>query len=210
MATSPYRRKLPYKKKSGQRDSNSRPSPWQGGVLPTELYPRTLFCFVDFKFPCSSTLTIIQPSFNLSSEFKKIVIFIFYEILLREAPAPKHNRDEAQQGRFLRCCEACTRECLPRKVRASPGRFGTGASLRSPPCALNCKEINAHMDGSSVPAARQQKCLPRKVRASPDRCGAGASLRSPSRASSPCAPSPSASLPQNRTFVNCQCCHLKN
>ena len=63
----------------------------------------------------------------------------------------------------MRCCEANTQE---------PST-----------CALNCKEISAHRDGSAVPAARQQKCLPRKVRASPGRFGAGASLCSP-----PCAP----------------------
>ena len=27
---------------SGKRDSNSRPSPWQGDALPTELFPQTL------------------------------------------------------------------------------------------------------------------------------------------------------------------------
>ena len=27
-------------KKSGKRDSNSRPRPWQGRALPTELLPR--------------------------------------------------------------------------------------------------------------------------------------------------------------------------
>ncbi len=29
-------------KKSGKRDSNSRPRPWQGRALPTELLPRNL------------------------------------------------------------------------------------------------------------------------------------------------------------------------
>lgn len=40
-------------------------------------YTRALFLFVDFKFSCSSTLTIIQPSIILSSEFKKFVIINF-------------------------------------------------------------------------------------------------------------------------------------
>ena len=31
------------KKKSGKRDSNSRPRPWQGRALPTELFPQFLF-----------------------------------------------------------------------------------------------------------------------------------------------------------------------
>ncbi len=32
------------KKASGKRDSNSRPQPWQGCALPTELFPQTLHC----------------------------------------------------------------------------------------------------------------------------------------------------------------------
>ena len=31
------------KKKSGKRDSNSRPRPWQGRALPTELFPQSFF-----------------------------------------------------------------------------------------------------------------------------------------------------------------------
>ena len=31
-------------KESGKRDSNSRPQPWQGCALPTELLPQTLRC----------------------------------------------------------------------------------------------------------------------------------------------------------------------
>ena len=33
------------KKRSGKRDSNSRPQPWQGCALPTELFPLTSFVF---------------------------------------------------------------------------------------------------------------------------------------------------------------------
>ena len=31
------------KKKSGKRDSNSRPRPWQGRALPTELFPQSFY-----------------------------------------------------------------------------------------------------------------------------------------------------------------------
>lgn len=31
---------------SGKRDSNSRPQPWQGCALPTELFPRSSFSFL--------------------------------------------------------------------------------------------------------------------------------------------------------------------
>lgn len=34
---------LEFKKKSGKRDSDPRPQPWQGCALPTELFPRCTF-----------------------------------------------------------------------------------------------------------------------------------------------------------------------
>ena len=34
---------------SGKGDSNSRPQPWQGYALPTELFPRSLFGFLNKK-----------------------------------------------------------------------------------------------------------------------------------------------------------------
>ena len=45
---------------SGKRDSNSRPRPWQGRALPTELFPHTIGIFaaareskrVSFRSPC--------------------------------------------------------------------------------------------------------------------------------------------------------------
>ena len=40
------------KKKSGKRDSNSRPRPWQGRALPTELFPQ-FFSFYKYKNTCS-------------------------------------------------------------------------------------------------------------------------------------------------------------
>jgi hypothetical protein len=33
---------------SGKRDSNSRPRPWQGRALPTELFPRRRYCYTNF------------------------------------------------------------------------------------------------------------------------------------------------------------------
>ena len=38
------------KKRSGKRDSNSRPQPWQGCALPTELFPLTSFVFESLTF----------------------------------------------------------------------------------------------------------------------------------------------------------------
>ena len=34
--------KIENKKKSGKRDSNPRPRPWQGRALPTELFPQNV------------------------------------------------------------------------------------------------------------------------------------------------------------------------
>ena len=39
------------KKKSGKRDSNSRPRPWQGRALPTELFPQ-FFSYYKYKNIC--------------------------------------------------------------------------------------------------------------------------------------------------------------
>ena len=33
---------FPYNKKSGKRDSDPRPQPWQGCALPTELFPQKI------------------------------------------------------------------------------------------------------------------------------------------------------------------------
>ena len=38
------------KKKSGKRDSNSRPRPWQGRALPTELFPHAFCCAKEHCF----------------------------------------------------------------------------------------------------------------------------------------------------------------
>ena len=44
--------------KSGKRDSNSRPQPWQGCALPTELFPQ-LFNKAFLQMRCKGT-TIFQ------------------------------------------------------------------------------------------------------------------------------------------------------
>ncbi len=38
------------KKRSGKRDSNSRPRPWQGRALPTELFPHAFCCAKEHCF----------------------------------------------------------------------------------------------------------------------------------------------------------------
>ncbi len=66
---------------SGKRDSNSRPQPWQGCALPTELFPRMLrFCFSALLFLakvgvstpfgarlCSTFLSYFRSIFSRSS-----------------------------------------------------------------------------------------------------------------------------------------------
>ena len=59
------------KKKSGKRDSNSRPRPWQGRALPTELLPQTTKPFVRTPFGLLSNFSPkadakVQQIFQLS------------------------------------------------------------------------------------------------------------------------------------------------
>ena len=42
------------KEMSGKRDSNSRPQPWQGCALPTELFPQTLHVWAGTDSNCRS------------------------------------------------------------------------------------------------------------------------------------------------------------
>ena len=49
---------------SGKRGSNSRPQPWQGCALPTELFPQFLWCALWFS------LSIVILSDGLSSELR--------------------------------------------------------------------------------------------------------------------------------------------
>ena len=55
---------------SGKRDSNSRPRPWQGRALPTELFPQK-FCLQNF---CgfSSRLGNVQASLTSLSLLRKV------------------------------------------------------------------------------------------------------------------------------------------
>ena len=48
-----FQTSLPLQAASGKRDSNSRPQPWQGCALPTELFPL-------FNFGCKYTTKTIQ------------------------------------------------------------------------------------------------------------------------------------------------------
>ena len=48
-----FQTSLPLQAASGKRDSNSRPRPWQGRALPTELFPL-------FNFGCKYTAKTIQ------------------------------------------------------------------------------------------------------------------------------------------------------
>ena len=38
---------FPYNKKSGKRDSDPRPQPWQGCALPTELFPQKILLNIE-------------------------------------------------------------------------------------------------------------------------------------------------------------------
>ena len=60
---------------SGKRDSNSRPQPWQGCALPTELFPRTV-----------ETPAIVAPHTFLSSIY--LIILLFFIIMLSTQDRP--------------------------------------------------------------------------------------------------------------------------
>ena len=55
---------------SGKRDSNSRPQPWQGCALPTELFP-PVYCLQPFDCECKGTPNILFCKFfaNFFSKF---------------------------------------------------------------------------------------------------------------------------------------------
>ena len=83
------------KKKSGKRDSNSRPRPWQGRALPTELFPHSFYSInLDQRF-----LTIFHlSSFIFRKRVQRYCFFFIYANFLRKkckknafslrAPAP--------------------------------------------------------------------------------------------------------------------------
>ncbi len=59
---------------SGKRGSNSRPQPWQGCALPTELFPR--FCFAIAKVVTFSK----PPKFFATFFLKKFTFFQFFTV----------------------------------------------------------------------------------------------------------------------------------
>ena len=72
------------KKKSGKRDSNSRPRPWQGRALPTELFPhsfKSLYQVKDryFSKAGAKVLLFFELTKFLSKKMQKKCIFLrFY------------------------------------------------------------------------------------------------------------------------------------
>ena len=51
---------------SGKRDSNSRPQPWQGCALPTELFPQNLEHIIYILFSTSTQFIVIYRFFHSS------------------------------------------------------------------------------------------------------------------------------------------------
>ena len=52
---------------SGKRDSNSRPQPWQGCALPTELFPQMYVNVLGFVSPCQG--------WSVNSFWGKVVLY---------------------------------------------------------------------------------------------------------------------------------------
>ena len=55
--------------KSGKRGSNSRPQPWQGCALPTELFPQTFLRLRDFRLRSAKEQTLVH---SLARKFRII------------------------------------------------------------------------------------------------------------------------------------------
>ena len=79
------------KKKSGKRDSNSRPQPWQGCALPTELFPQS---FLRYKKDHSLSLSKAGAKVLLFFDIRKFfsIFFAFFFIfplpIVRARPFP--------------------------------------------------------------------------------------------------------------------------
>ena len=87
--------------KSGKRDSNSRPRPWQGRALPTELLPH---CFSqngckDRKFPVATQL------------FKEKLTSSPHTTCFINAPTKSSPLAPSVQNRSLRLRDASNRQC---------------------------------------------------------------------------------------------------
>ena len=54
---------------SGKRDSNSRPRPWQGRALPTELFPHRVDAFASEDW-CSLNFSIYTKFFGAGNEIR--------------------------------------------------------------------------------------------------------------------------------------------
>ncbi len=69
---------------SGKRDSNSRPRPWQGRALPTELFPHAFFFNISTSFLPSKAGAKVQPFLKLAKYFLFFCHNFFYLIQFQE------------------------------------------------------------------------------------------------------------------------------
>ncbi len=70
---------LEFKKKSGKRDSDPRPQPWQGCALPTELFPQFFLLLRSIPLNASAKVLLFSELPNFSSIFlKKNVHFALF------------------------------------------------------------------------------------------------------------------------------------
>ena len=78
------------KSKSGKRDSNSRPQPWQGCALPTELFPPKKTSEEDETRTHTSQLTL-PPQSSASTNSATPPLF-----LLKRSPVPRTGLEPAR------------------------------------------------------------------------------------------------------------------
>ena len=85
------------KKKSGKRDSNSRPRPWQGRALPTELFPQSFTIKVrSFRLHFWKAGAKVLLFFDIRKFF--CIFFAFFCIFLCACARPFHKNI------FIRVC----------------------------------------------------------------------------------------------------------
>ena len=114
--------KRPFEKDllSGKRDSNSRPQPWQGCALPTELFPQMFL-----KCGAKIGKKIETPNIRAAKRIKFLT-----------ASMPQRPRRRAEEQKKPNQNEAVNRvvRYLKTRMRASVGSnvFGSGVSAGSP------------------------------------------------------------------------------
>ena len=78
---------------SGKRDSNSRPQPWQGCALPTELFPQFIFISEEEETRTPTTQLSLPPQSSASTNSATSPIITFFD---KSALVPRTGLEPAR------------------------------------------------------------------------------------------------------------------